>query len=145
MLEQQSFAQEEVPLFKMTATKQKQPFYFVSKLPFSKNRRVSILLMQMDEIRWTLANLRGTFDYYILGKFCSARGPSICQPRCYSQAFHPHAVFFQNLTTDFMHAFLHCLSSQNLSQNYMAKSGAIDVNQSFLVKLKLNQVSVAIF
>ena len=30
---------------------------------------------------------------------------------------------------DFMHAFLHCLSSQN----YIAKSGAIDVNQRFLV------------
>ena len=28
---------------------------------------------------------------------------------------------------DFMHAFLHCL----LSQNYIAKSGAIDVNQRF--------------
>ena len=31
---------------------------------------------------------------------------------------------------DFMHAFLHCLSNQN----YMAKSGAINVNQRFLVK-----------
>ena len=40
---------------------------------------------------------------------------------------------------DFMHAFLHCLSSQN----YIAKSGAIDVTwQCFLVKL--NQISVDI-
>ena len=39
---------------------------------------------------------------------------------------------------DFMHAFLHCLSSQN----YIAKSGAIDVNQSFL--WLLNEISVVI-
>ena len=36
---------------------------------------------------------------------------------------------------NFMHAFLHCLSSQN----YIAKSGAIDATQRFLVKL--NQTS----
>ena len=36
---------------------------------------------------------------------------------------------------DFMHAFLHCLSSQN----YIAKLGAIDATQHFLVKL--NQTS----
>ena len=40
---------------------------------------------------------------------------------------------------DFMHAFLHCLSSQN----YIAKSGAIKVTPlRFLVKL--NQISVDI-
>ena len=38
---------------------------------------------------------------------------------------------------DFMHAFLHCLSSQN----YIAKSGAIKVNKSFW---SLNQISVDI-
>ena len=85
--------------------------------------------------------------------FYTARGPGICQPQGYSQADDTHAISYQNITTqkillekqacwlicqgqekrrvlDFMHAFLHCLSSQN----YMAKSGAIDVNQSFLVK-----------
>ena len=44
---------------------------------------------------------------------------------------------------DFMHAFLHCLSSQN----YRAKSGAIDVNHRFLVYGScwlLNQISVEI-
>ena len=30
----------------------------------------------------------------------------------------------------FMHAFLHCLLSKNL---YIAKTGAVDVNQRFLV------------
>ena len=38
---------------------------------------------------------------------------------------------------DFMHAFLHCLSSQD----YIAKSGAIKVNQRFW---SLNQISVDI-
>ena len=86
-------------------------------------------------------------------QFCTAQGPGICQPQGYSQAVDTHAVSYQNITTqkislekqaywlicqgqekrhvlDFMHAFLHCLSSRN----YMAKSGAIDVNQRFLVK-----------
>ena len=40
----------------------------------------------------------------------------------------------------FMHAFLHCLSSQM----YTVKSGAMDVNQRFSVTLKLNQISVDI-
>ena len=86
------------------------------------------------------------------------RGPGICQPRGLSWAFVTHAVSYQNITTPMillterkqigssvmdrknwrgckgmflilcMH-FLHCL----LSQNYIAKSGAIDVNQRFLV------------
>ena len=91
-------------------------------------------------------------------KFYTARGPGICQPWGHSRAFDRHAVCYQNITTqkvlqekqsrlahlsrtginsrklqrhvlDFMHAFLHCLSSQN----YTAKTGAIDVNQRFLV------------
>ena len=32
-------------------------------------------------------------------QFCSARGPGICQPRGYSQAFDMHAVSYQNITT----------------------------------------------
>ena len=44
------------------------------------------------------------------------------------------------IVLDFMHAFLHCLSSQI----YMVKSGAMDVNQRFSVMLKLNQISVDI-
>ena len=32
-------------------------------------------------------------------KFCSTRGPGICQPRGYSQAFDMHAVSYQNITT----------------------------------------------
>ena len=37
--------------------------------------------------------------------------------------------FVKASVLDFMHAFLHCLSSQN----YIVKSGGIDVNQRFLV------------
>ena len=44
------------------------------------------------------------------------------------------------IALDFMHTFLHCLSSQI----YMTKSGASDVNQCFSVNLKLNQISVDI-
>ena len=32
-------------------------------------------------------------------KFCSARGPGICQPRGYSQAFDMHTVSYQNIST----------------------------------------------
>ena len=97
--------------------------------------------------------------WWSICKFCAARGPGICQPWGFSQAFDTYAVFYQNITTqrillekqaywlicqgqekiedgckgmhvlNFMHAFLQCLSSQN----YTAKSGPIDVNQSFLV------------
>ena len=31
--------------------------------------------------------------------FCSARGPGICQPQSYSQAFNMHAVSYQSITT----------------------------------------------
>ena len=31
-------------------------------------------------------------------KFCTARGPGICQPRGHSQAFDTHAVSYQNIT-----------------------------------------------
>ena len=44
----------------MTATKQQWPFYFVLKLLYCKDKRVSILLMPIRQIYWTLANLRGT-------------------------------------------------------------------------------------
>ena len=77
-------------------------------------------------------------------KFCTTRGPGICQPQGYSQAFDTLAVSYQNIATqwillekrqigssfkdsglyrhilDFMHAFLHFL----LSQNYIAKLGS---------------------
>ena len=91
-------------------------------------------------------------------KFCGTRGPGICQARGHSRAFDTHGVSYQNITTQrvllrkkvdwlisqeggkieqgfkgmfliFMHAFPHCLSSQN----YIAKLGAIDVSQRFLV------------
>ena len=44
------------------------------------------------------------------------------------------------IVLDFMHVFLHCLSSQI----YTVKSGAMDMNQRFSVMLKLNQISVDI-
>ena len=77
-------------------------------------------------------------------KFCTARGPGIRQPRGHSRGFDTHAVSYQNMTTHkvllkkknkssikdrnklkrvvkacsrFLHAFFHCLSSQN----YIAK------------------------
>ena len=33
-------------------------------------------------------------------KFCTARGPSICQPWGHSRAFDTHAVSYQNITTE---------------------------------------------
>ena len=84
-------------------------------------------------------------------KFCTARGPGICQPQGYSQAFDTLAVSYQNIATqwillekrqigssfkdsglyrhilDFMHAFLHCL----LSQNYIAKLGSYRRESTF--------------
>ena len=32
-------------------------------------------------------------------KFCTARGPGICQPRAQPRAFDTHAVSYQNITT----------------------------------------------
>ena len=83
-------------------------------------------------------------------QICTARGPSICQPRGHSLAFDTHAVSYQNINyiegftgkktrlvhlsktgirhvLDFMHAFLHCLSKLH------SEIGAIDVNQRFLL------------
>ena len=34
-----------------------------------------------------------------IDKFCTARGPGICQPLGHSRAFDTHAVFYQNITT----------------------------------------------
>ena len=90
-------------------------------------------------------------------KFCTARGPGICQPRGHSQAFDTYAVSYQNITTQKVlldkkqigssvkdrnklnrivnacSLFYACISSLLISQNYLAKIGAIDVNQRFLV------------
>ena len=92
-------------------------------------------------------------------KFCAARGPGICQPRGHERAFNTHAVSYQNITRQKVLLekkqigspvkdrsklervvkacfqfyayinFLHYL----LSQNYIAKTGAIDVKQHVLV------------
>ena len=53
-------------LAKMTATKQHGPFYFVLKLLFCKDKLVSILLMPIRQICWTLANLRGAVGQFRL-------------------------------------------------------------------------------
>ena len=83
-------------------------------------------------------------------KFCAAREPGICQPRASDTdavSEYNHTEDFTGKTSglaplsrtaknwrglyrhvlDFMHVFLHCLSSRN----YIAKSGAVDVNQRF--------------
>ena len=90
-------------------------------------------------------------------KFCAVRGPSICQPRGQPRAFDTHAVSCQNTTAqrillkkkadwlicqgsetiEEVCKGMFCISSLLASQNYMAKSGAIDVNQRLL-----NQISV---
>ena len=98
-------------------------------------------------------------------KFCTARGPGIRQPRGHSRGFDTHAVSYQNITTQkvllekrligssvkdsnklkravkacsrFMHAFLHCLSSQN----YIAK---LELSMWINVFWSLNQISVHI-
>ena len=90
-------------------------------------------------------------------KFFTARVLGICQPRGHSQAPDTYTVAYQNITTRrvlqekkqigssvkdrnkfkrvvkacsrFYAFFLHCLPSQN----YMAKTWAVDVNQRFLV------------
>ena len=90
-------------------------------------------------------------------KFCSTRGPGICQPRGYSQAFDMHAVSYQNITTQrillenkqigsfvkdgkklkrFVKAcsrFYACISSLLIKPELHSEIGAIDVNQRFLV------------
>ena len=97
-------------------------------------------------------------------KFCTARGPHICQPQGPFPSFDTHAISYQNITTqkvllkkkqigssvkdrnklkrvvkaivlDFMHASLHCLSSQN----YIAK---LELSMLINVFWLLNQISV---
>ena len=91
-----------------------------------------------------------------ISKFCLPRGSVICYPRGQTKAFYTYTVSYPNFATQriilekqadwlicqgrqkiggglqghvlyFMHAFLHYLSTQN----YIAKSGAIEVNQCF--------------
>ena len=97
---------------------------------------------------------------------CAIQGTGICLHRGDSQAFHTHAVCYQNITTkrillEKQAYWLFCKGEEKLktvvkacsrsyacisslpisSQNYIAKSGAIDVTrQRFGVKL--NQISV---
>ena len=67
MLNQQSFLKRRnILLAKMTATKQQWSFYFVLKLLYCKDKRVSILLMPIRQICWTLANLPGTVGHFRL-------------------------------------------------------------------------------
>ena len=87
-------------------------------------------------------------------KFCTAHGPGFCQPRGHSRAFDTYAVSYQNITTQkallekkqigssvkgrnklrrvvkAFSPFYACISSL---LHYVAKTGAIDVNQRFLV------------
>ena len=92
-------------------------------------------------------------------KFCTARGPGICQPRGHSRAFDTHAVSYQNITTQkvllekkqigssvkdrnklqrvvkacsrfYMYV---CISSLLIKPELHSEIGAIDVNQRFLV------------
>ena len=66
-------------------------------------------------------------------KFCTTRGPGICQPPGHSRAFDTQAVSYQNITTQKVllgkKSRLAHLSRTELHINI----GAIDVNQSFLV------------
>ena len=95
--------------------------------------------------------------------FCTARGPGICQPRGHSRAFDTYVVSYQNITTQkvlvekkqigssvkgrnklkrvvkVFSRFYACISSL---LHYVAKTGAIDVNQGFFGLL--NQISVDI-
>ena len=87
-------------------------------------------------------------------KFCTAHGPGFCQPRGHSRAFDTYVVSYQNITTQkallekkqigssvkgrnklrrvvkAFSRFYACISSL---LHYVAKTGAIDVNQRFLV------------
>ena len=44
---------------------------------------------------WGICQSRG----WGICKFCAARGPGICQPLGYSQAFDTYAVSYQDITT----------------------------------------------
>ena len=86
--------------------------------------------------------------------FCTARGPGICQPRGHSRAFDTHTVSYQNITTQkvllekkqigssvkgrnklkrVVKAFSRFYAYISSLLHYVAKIGAIDVNQGFLV------------
>ena len=95
--------------------------------------------------------LRGTC------KFCTARGPGICQPRGHSRAFDMHAVSYQNITTQkvllekkrigssvkdgnklkrvvkLCSRFCASISSLLIKAELRSEIGAIDVNQRFFV------------
>ena len=103
-------------------------------------------------------------------KLCFALGPGICQPRGYSQDFGMHTVSYQNITTQRilleMTNILAQLSRKGRNWRAVVKAcsrfyacifsllikpeshGEIviyhDVNQCFLVKPKLNRISVDI-
>ena len=85
-------------------------------------------------------------------KFCAARGSGIWQPQGHSRAFDTHTVSYQNITTqrillgkkaDWLICqeqqkieegckgmfLILCISSLLVKPEYIAKSGAIDVNQ----------------
>ena len=90
-------------------------------------------------------------------KFCTARGPSICQPPGHSRAFDTHAVSYQNITTQKVllekkqigssvkdrnklkrvvkacSRFYACISSLLIKPKLHSEIGAIDKNQRFLV------------
>ena len=90
-------------------------------------------------------------------KFCTARGPGICQPRGHSRAFDTYAVSYQNITTQKVllektqigssvkdrnklkrvvkacSRFYACISSLLIKPELHSEIGAIDVNQRFLV------------
>ena len=92
-------------------------------------------------------------------KFCTARGPGICQPPGHSRAFDTHAVSYQNITTQKVllekkqigssvkdrnklqrvvkacsrFNMYVCISSLLFEPELHSEIGAIDVNQRFLV------------
>ena len=73
-------------------------------------------------------------------KFCTARGPGICQPPGHSRAFDTHAVSYQNITTQKVLLEKKQIGSSVKDRNKLlikpelhSEIGAIDVNQRFLV------------
>ena len=93
MLKKQSFLKRRnILLAKMTATKQQWPFYFVLKFLYCNDKRVSILLMPIRQICWTLANLRGTVGHFSTTTLSASSASVKCV--CFLYPFSTIARFF---------------------------------------------------
>ena len=71
-------------------------------------------------------------------KFCTARGPGICQPRGYSRAFDTHAVSYRNITTQRKKQISSSAQGQGVVKTVKACSRFYACISSLLIKPKLH-------